>query len=149
MIGAAAPTFYGYAVVLVAIGALTVTFMTLCNTMIQMSAATHVRGRVMGLFNLVFIGGGAAGGPLIGALDEHAGPRIGLLVSGAIPAVITVVVAWRVAWRSGMKVSGSFKGGSEGVLPVTPFESPTISPTAQAAGAGPCDCGCQPQESRG
>jgi hypothetical protein len=46
----------------------------------------------MGIFNLVFIGGGAAGGPTIGAIDQYAGPRVGLLVSGLVPAVVAVAM---------------------------------------------------------
>jgi MFS family permease len=89
---AAMPGYRTYAVVLVGIGVVTVTFMTSCNATMQLSAEASVRGRVMGIFNLVFIGGGAAGGPTIGAIDQYAGPRVGLLVSGLVPAVVAVAM---------------------------------------------------------
>lgn len=119
MLASVVPGFVGYAIVLVAIGAVTITFMTSCNSTIQISAGVHVRGRVMGLYNLFFIGGGAAGGPLIGAVDQYAGPRVGMLVSGAVPALITVFVAVRLArrrHRAGLTRKESAM--TSGVLPV-------------------------------
>ena len=99
ILAAAMPGYRAYAVVLVGIGAVTVTFMTSCNATMQLSAEASVRGRVMGTFNLVFIGGGAAGGPTIGAIDQYAGPRVGLLVSGLVPAVVAVAMAVHLARR--------------------------------------------------
>ena len=114
------PGFLGYAIVLVAIGAVTITFLTSCNSTIQISADLHVRGRVMGLYNLVFIGGGAAGGPLIGAVDQYAGPRVGMLVSGVIPAIITVFVAIQLTRTLSVRVRLNLRRGVAAVLVVTP-----------------------------
>jgi hypothetical protein len=47
----------------------------------------------MGIYLLVFIGAAAVGGPLLGLVDEHAGPRAGMLMAGAVPAVATVLIA--------------------------------------------------------
>lgn len=103
IVASAVPGFAGYATVLILIGIATITFMTSCNALIQTSAEAHVRGRVMGLFNLVFIGGGAIGGPVIGAVDQYAGPRVGVLLSGLVPAVVTLLIAVRVGRASGMR----------------------------------------------
>ena len=48
-----------------------------------------LRGRVSGIYNLVFIGGGAIGGPTVGFLAQHFGARSALLLAGLIPAVAT------------------------------------------------------------
>lgn len=121
LLASVAPGFYGYAIVLVAIGAMTITFMTLCSTTIQIAADVRVRGRVLGLFNLVFIGGGAIGGPLIGAIDQYAGPRVGLLVSGLIPAVVTVLLAARLSRTLGVRMRVELSSGRRGVSVVGPI----------------------------
>ncbi|HYU67555.1 MAG TPA: hypothetical protein VEK09_12430, partial [Jatrophihabitantaceae bacterium] len=73
------------------------------NSTVQLAADDSIRGRVMGVYLLVFIGSGALGGPLLGWFDENLGPRTGMLLSGAIPAVATVLVALKLAgadrWR--------------------------------------------------
>jgi len=51
----------------------------------------------MSVFLLVFIGSGAFGGPLIGWIDQHLGPRTGMLVAGLVPAVATALVAVKLA----------------------------------------------------
>jgi len=43
----------------------------------------------MGVYLLVFIGGAALGGPLLGLVDQHLGPRTGMLLAGAVPAIAT------------------------------------------------------------
>lgn len=67
----------------------------------------------MGIYLLVFIGGAAAGGPLLGFVDEHAGPRAGMLLAGAVPAVAIALIAARLAHgrtgRTGRK--GRFRSG--------------------------------------
>ena len=52
-----------------------------------------MRGRVMGLYLLVFLGGTPLGAPLAGWVAEQFGPRMSLLAGGAISAVAAVVVA--------------------------------------------------------
>lgn len=126
------PGFAGYAIVLVAIGAVTITFMTSCNSTIQIAADLHVRGRVMGLYNLVFIGGGAAGGPLIGAVDQYAGPRVGMLVSGAVPGLITVFVAIRLRHTLGVRPDRRAATALM-VTPVDPPEPAAVAPVAAPA----------------
>lgn len=136
------PGFVGYAVVLVAIGAVTITFMTSCNSTVQIAADLHVRGRVMGLYNLVFIGGGAAGGPLIGAVDQYAGPRVGMLVSGAIPAVITVFVAIQLTRALGVRVRLNLRNGVTTALVVTP--SPALAASDETAAVVPVAAPAEP-----
>jgi MFS family permease len=79
-------------VVLVPIGAATVLMSTSANALVQLATASPVRGRVMGVYVLVFIGSGAIGGPLVGGIDQRLGPRAGLLAAGVVPAVAVVLV---------------------------------------------------------
>jgi MFS family permease len=135
------PGFVGYAIVLVAIGAVTITFMTSCNSTVQIAADLHVRGRIMGLYNLVFIGSGAAGGPLIGAVDQYAGPRIGMLASGVIPAVISVFVAIQLLRALNLRVRLNLREGLAAALVVTPAKLPPAAAPVVAFNSPSCRVG--------
>ena len=54
-------------------GAATLMFLTAANSTVQLAAADAIRGRVMGVYLLVFIGSGAVGGPLLGYIDQRLG----------------------------------------------------------------------------
>ena len=58
------------------------TTITTANALIQMTSAPAMRGRVVSLYLMVFIGSGPLGNPLIGAIGEHMGPRWALVISG-------------------------------------------------------------------
>jgi MFS family permease len=83
--------------VLVGIGGATLLLYTSANSTVQLAADDSIRGRVMSVYLMVFIGSGALGGPLVGWLDEHLGPRAGMLISGLVPAIATALVAMRLA----------------------------------------------------
>jgi len=55
-----------------------------------------MRGRVMALYSVVFLGSNPIGGPLMGWISSAAGPRAGLLL-GASAAIVGGLVA-RVAF---------------------------------------------------
>jgi MFS family permease len=92
------------AVVLVLVGAANLAFLTRAQSLVQLTVPDHLRGRVVGLYMLVFIGSGALGGPVVGLVDEHLGARIGLLVSGALPALVTALVARHLARRADVRI---------------------------------------------
>ena len=70
----------------------------------QLTATDALRGRVMGLYLLVFIGSGAVGGPLLGAVDEHLGPRAGMLLAGLLPGLVMLLVALRLRRAGRLRV---------------------------------------------
>jgi len=88
-----APTFELMALLLVPTGVAVLTFTTTANAIIQLGSAPQVRGRVMALYILVFLGGTPVGAPLIGALAEAFGPRSSIVAGGVITAVSGVVAA--------------------------------------------------------
>jgi MFS family permease len=88
LLAAIAPTLPLQALALVPLGAASVTFAAGVNSSLQLAAEPMLRGRVMSLYAIVFLGSTAIGAPLIGWLAEVAGPRSGLLV-GAAAALIT------------------------------------------------------------
>ncbi|HTZ44609.1 MAG TPA: MFS transporter [Jatrophihabitans sp.] len=100
VLAASAGAEWGYLLTLVAVGASTLLFLTSANSTVQLAAGDEVRGRVMGLYLLVFIGSGSVGGPLLGAIDQHLGPRVGMLLAGLVPGVAMLLVAFGLS-RSG------------------------------------------------
>jgi MFS family permease len=94
---AAAPTGWAFLPLLMALGVATLLFLTTAQSMVQQTTPDGLRGRVLGVYTLVFIGSGAIGSPLVGLIAEHLGPRLGLLLAGAIPAAVTLFVARRLA----------------------------------------------------
>jgi MFS family permease len=97
MLSAAAPGQAAYGALLLPIGACTLLLMTSANSTVQTAAHDAIRGRVMGVYLLVFIGGAAAGGPLLGLVDQHASPRAGMLLAGLVPAAATALIAAKLA----------------------------------------------------
>jgi len=93
-----APTFELMALLLVPTGIAILTFTTTANSIVQLGTAPYVRGRVMALYVLVFLGGTPVGAPLIGALAEAFGPRSSI-VAGGLVVVLSGVVAGLVMTR--------------------------------------------------
>ena len=76
------PNYVSFAVALVPLGLAALTFMTAANTMMQMSVAPHLRGRVMALYMTVFVGGTPLGAPIVGWIGEAYGARWTLVGGG-------------------------------------------------------------------
>ncbi len=87
------PSYPVMAVLLVPTGVAVLSFSTTANMLCQLGSAPHVRGRVMALYVLVFLGGTPLGAPLIGAVAQVLGPRSGLLLGGAVSAAAAVAGA--------------------------------------------------------
>ncbi len=90
---AAAPTLPLALIAFVPLGAASVTFAAGINSTLQLGAEPAMRGRVMALYTVVFLGSTPIGGPLVGWLAEVAGPRAGLVLGG-IAALATALGGW-------------------------------------------------------
>ena len=88
-----APTFELMALLLVPTGIAVLTFTTTANAIVQLGSAAQMRGRVMALYVLVFLGGTPIGAPLIGALAEALGPRSSIVLGGLVTALSGIVAA--------------------------------------------------------
>jgi MFS family permease len=77
---------------LVPLGAVSVTFSAGVNSSIQLAAAPAMRGRVMALYSVVFLGSTPIGAPLVGWLAQVAGPRAGMAL-GAAAALTAAALA--------------------------------------------------------
>ena len=87
------PEFWSFLLLLVPTGLTLLTFSTAANSATQLGTTPEMRGRVMGLYLLVFLGGTPLGAPLVGWVAQQFGPRMSLLAGGAISVVAAVVVA--------------------------------------------------------
>ena len=74
-------------------GLLILTFTVSAQSYLQLAADEHVRGRVMGIYTLVFFGGNPVGAPLLGLVARELGPRWGLLGGGALAAIGVAAIA--------------------------------------------------------
>jgi MFS family permease len=92
LLAAVAPSFPLQLAALVPLGAASVTFAAGVNSALQLAVAPELRGRVMALYSVVFLGSTPIGGPIAGWLSEAAGPRAGL-VMGGIAALAAGLVA--------------------------------------------------------
>jgi MFS family permease len=97
IMAAIVPGRWPFTFALLPLGAVMLLFITGANSIVQLAAIDSLRGRVMGLYLLVFIGCGAFGGPLLGFIDETLGPRTGMFVSGLVPAIVLAAVAVHLA----------------------------------------------------
>ncbi len=87
------PNYTLVAILLVPTGALTLTFTTSAMNILQMSVPSEMRGRVMGIYMLCFLGGTPIGSPVLGWLADVLDPRAPLLFGGAVSLVSGVGAA--------------------------------------------------------
>jgi MFS family permease len=97
---AAAPTYALAVATLVPLGAATVTFAAGINSALQVAVEPEMRGRVMALYSMVFLGSTPIGGPLVGWIAGSAGPRVSLVLGG-LAALAAGLVARAAFARTG------------------------------------------------
>jgi MFS family permease len=86
---------------LVALGVASVAFMATANTSLQITAPDRLRGRVMSLYMLLFLGTTPIGGLLTGVMAEHIGVRLTVGIEAAICAAgIAAAFAYLTAQRA-------------------------------------------------
>jgi len=95
------PDYLSFVIMLIPTGLALLTLTTAANSTMQLGTAATMRGRVMGLYMLVFLGGTPLGSPLAGWVAEAYGPRMSLISGGVISVLATVVVGLMLVRRSG------------------------------------------------
>ncbi|MDW5593677.1 MFS transporter [Conexibacter stalactiti] len=104
----AAPSEVLAAIVLVPVGAASVAFSASVNSALQLAVAPAMRGRVMALYSVVFLGSTPIGAPLMGWLANAAGPRAAFALGGV------------VALAAGLGARAAFaRNGIEARTPIT------------------------------
>jgi len=82
LLAAAAPQLALELPLLGLLGAASVTFAATINSTLQLAVSPEMRGRVMALYSVVFLGSTPIGGPLSGWLAEAYDPRVALVLAG-------------------------------------------------------------------
>jgi len=85
-----APSITWAEIALVPTGAFSIAFMSSANATLQLNSSQHMRGRVMSLYGVAFLGTTPIGAPLIGAIVAVTNPRIGMEVGSGF-ALLTGV----------------------------------------------------------
>jgi MFS family permease len=117
------PAYWSFLLLLLPTGLSVVMYTTAANSATQLGTAPQLRGRVMGVYMLVFLGGAPIGSPLIGWIAEQFGPRMSLVSGGVISALAAVVVGAMLARATGTNMR-------EGLRPLT-----RLSPRVRRADA--------------
>ncbi len=76
------------------VGVTSISFMTTSTTLIQLRSDPAMRGRVLSLQAMVFLGSTPIGGPIVGTISQWLNPRVGVAV-GAAAALIAAFYGWR------------------------------------------------------
>lgn len=104
ILAALAPTYWWFAVVLVVVGATSLTMMNTANAYVQTTTEPAYRGRVMAIYMAIFAGGTPIGAPIVGAVANVFGPRWALGIGAASGLVAAAVaVTWLVVSK-GMRL---------------------------------------------
>ncbi len=80
---ALAPGMWAAIPVALVVGAASVGFLTSSTAIVQLEAVATMRGRVLALQAMLFLGSTPIGGPVVGWLSEELGARAGILVGAA------------------------------------------------------------------
>jgi len=103
-----APSYASFFVLLIPTGLLAIAFATTANAFVQLGIEPMLRGRVMAIYLLAFVGGTPFGAPLLGWLAEVAGPRWSLLGGGLATLLLTLLaVAWLRPRGAGFLIAAS------------------------------------------
>lgn len=92
VIAAFMPSYALYAVALIPVGIASLTFLNACNTTVQLTTDSAMRGRVLAVYMMVMQGGTPIGAPLVGWIATQYGARWSLWI-GAVVAIVSGLVA--------------------------------------------------------
>ena len=111
IVAATAPSLWLFAVLMAPIGMFGMTVNVTANTSIQMATDPAMRGRVMALYMMVFLGGSPIGAPIAGWVTDSYGVRAGLAVGGAISTAAAVTIGVILARVGGLRLSVGWNHG--------------------------------------
>lgn len=132
MVLAGAPTLWVFGALLIPTGLVGMTFMISGNTSLQLASDPAMRGRVISLYMMVFLGGTPFGGPLMGWLTDSYGPRVALVLAGAICATAALGVAMALGRVGGLRLQVRLRRGEPllAFVPRRPVKDPEAADAA-------------------
>ena len=96
---ALAPSLPLALVAALAVGFTNVEIISGTNALVQLRAAPAMRGRVLALLSVVFLGSTPIGSPIVGWIGQEIGPRAAIAIGGVATALVVAWVA-RLARRT-------------------------------------------------
>jgi predicted MFS family arabinose efflux permease len=109
--------------VLVPMGAASIAFISTNNATLQLRADPPMRGRVMSLNAIAFLGSTPIGAPLLGYISDISSPRVSLLVGG-VATVLASIPLFFLATRQRMARGG---GTADDVVLVSDEDSNVVT----------------------
>ncbi|AEY90050.1 MFS transporter [Streptomyces olivaceoviridis] len=110
-VAAVAPSYWLFALLMVPIGVFGLTVNVTANTAVQMGTDPAMRGRVMALFMMVFMGGTPLGAPVVGWITDTYGARIGFAAGGVVSAAAAGAIGLVLARIGGLRLSVGWHRG--------------------------------------
>ncbi|HZU78898.1 MAG TPA: MFS transporter [Acidimicrobiales bacterium] len=95
LVVALSPTLPVALVVIVPMGAFSIAFIATANATLQLRAEPSMRGRVMALYAIAFLGTTPIGSPLVGWISQTTSPRVALAVGAVATVAASAVTRWR------------------------------------------------------
>ncbi|HEX9977028.1 MAG TPA: MFS transporter [Acidimicrobiia bacterium] len=105
LLTAVAPTLALTYAALVLLGATSIRVISLGNATLQLAASPAMRGRVMALWSVAFLGSTPIGGPIVGWVGEHIGPRVAIGMGG-VASMACGLFAYRALARIRLRANG-------------------------------------------
>ena len=96
---AVSPTETVAIIALVPMGACSISFISTANATLQLRADPEMRGRVMALYAIAFLGSTPIGAPIMGALSDAFSPRVALGVGAVATLAASVYLVRRLQAR--------------------------------------------------
>jgi MFS family permease len=99
------PTYWTYAIAGIPVGFAALTMLTSANATVQTTTPPNMRGRVMALYMMVFVGATPIGSPLVGWIGERFGPRLAVGVGAIASLAVVAAVVIRAVVRGRLDVA--------------------------------------------
>ena len=99
LLAAAAPNLIVACAAMALVGAGSVGFLAIGNATLQLAASPRMRGRVMALWAVAFLGSTPIGGPIAGYVSQHFGGRAGLILGG-VSCLVAAAGGWYALRRA-------------------------------------------------
>jgi MFS family permease len=111
-------------VALVPMGVCSISFIATANATVQLTADPSMRGRVMSLYAIAFLGSTPIGAPLMGWVSDTTSPRVALIIgaTAAVAASAPLVRRWLRAGALTPVPAGGTTAHAGHDVPGSPFE---------------------------
>lgn len=99
LVASAAPILPLEMAALAFMGAASISYMTSTNSTLQITCSPPMRGRIMALYSVLFVGSTPIGSPAVGYIGQHFGPRAALALGGVATIVAATGGLWSILRR--------------------------------------------------